>query len=95
MVSSFLLAFREGLEAALVIGIILAQLIKMDRKSLSKYVHFGVVFGFIVCAVGGYIVFSFFKEIEESSEVFLGGYMKLIAAGLIAYFLTVNINFFI
>jgi high-affinity iron transporter len=87
MSSSFFLAFREGLEAALVIGIILAQLVKINRKELSKYVYTGVICGCIVCAVGGYIVFSSFKETEESSEVFLEGYMRVIASGLIAYFI--------
>lgn len=41
MFSSLFLSFREGLEAALVVGIILAYLFQTGRKDLAKFVYFG------------------------------------------------------
>jgi high-affinity iron transporter len=41
MISSFLLALREGVEAALIIGIVLSVLRKLDRRDLSSTVAWG------------------------------------------------------
>jgi high-affinity Fe2+/Pb2+ permease len=38
MLASFLLSLREGLEAALIIGIVLGVLLKLKRTSLNKSV---------------------------------------------------------
>ena len=66
MLSSFFLSFREGLEAALIIGILLVQLVKIDRKEFSKYVLFGALFGLIVSAIGGYISFHALQGMGET-----------------------------
>lgn len=87
MLSSFFLSFREGLEAALIIGIILVQLVKIDRKELSKYVLFGALSGLIVSAVGGYISFNALQGMEEDVKELFEGWMQIVAAGLIAYFI--------
>jgi high-affinity iron transporter len=42
MIGQFLLAFREGLEAALITAIILAYLNRTDQKPLSRYIWLGV-----------------------------------------------------
>ena len=42
MISSFLIALREGLEAALVVGIVLVYLDRTGRSHLSKFVWTGV-----------------------------------------------------
>jgi hypothetical protein len=64
---------------------------KIDRKELSEYAYFGVLFSFIFCGVGRYMVFSSVKETEGTSELFLEGYMRVIAAGLVAYFFSLFI----
>ena len=87
MLSSFFLSFREGLEAALIIGILLVQLNKIERKELSKYVLLGALFGFIVSVIGGYISFHVFHGMGEASEALFEGWMRILAAGLIAYFI--------
>ncbi|KOO47070.1 FTR1 family iron permease [Priestia koreensis] len=87
MTSSLLLAFREGLEAFLVIGIILTQLAKVNKKSLSRFVYIGAALGLIVSIVVGTVSFNEAKELEEGSEELFEGIMMLVAAGLIAYFI--------
>ena len=42
MLSSFLIALREGVEAALVVGIILVYLARTGRAGLARYVWSGV-----------------------------------------------------
>ena len=87
MLSSLFLSFREGLEAALIIGIILAQLTKTNRKDLSSAVYIGAVAGLAVSLIGGFIGFNESKELEEASEEIFEGIMMFVASGLIAYFI--------
>ncbi|MBS4194658.1 FTR1 family iron permease [Lederbergia citri] len=87
MIDSLLLSLREGLEAALIIGIILAQLVRINRKGLTKFVYIGAILGFIVSAIGGIIGFNEAQEAAESSEELFEGIIMLLSAGLIAYFI--------
>ena len=42
MFSAFLIALREGVEASLVVGIILVYLSRTGRQQLAKFVWYGV-----------------------------------------------------
>ena len=42
MLSAFLIALREGVEAALVVGIILVYLSRTGRQHLARFVWYGV-----------------------------------------------------
>jgi len=87
MFTSMLLSFREGLEAALVIGIILVYLFQSDRKDLSKFVYSGALLGLLVSIAGGFIGFMEARKLgEEGGEIF-ENLMRILAAGLIAYFI--------
>jgi high-affinity iron transporter len=87
LLSTLFLSFREGLEAALIIGIILTHLVKIERKDLSKYVYLGIIVGVIGSLIGGFLGFSEAKEAAEGSEELFEGIMMLVASGLIAYFI--------
>ncbi|BCN31140.1 FTR1 family iron permease [Anaeromicropila herbilytica] len=87
MISSLFLSFREGLEAALIVGIILIYLHQSERKDLGKYVYYGAVLGLIVSIVGGFMGFREAKELGEEGEEIFENIMRLLASGLIAYFI--------
>ena len=55
MLASFLITFREGLEAFLIVGIILSYLAKLDAKRFNKYIYVGVVLGVVVSLGIAYI----------------------------------------
>ncbi len=48
MLASFLITFREGLEAFLLVGIILAYLRKLDASRHAKWIYLGVAGGLVV-----------------------------------------------
>ncbi len=87
MVSSLFLSFRESLEAALIIGIILTYLFQANRKDLTRFVYYGALLGTAVSLIGGLIGFREAQELGEEGEEIFGSIMMLLASGLIAYFI--------
>lgn len=86
MLSSLILSFREGLEAVLVVGIILTYLTQINKQKLAKYVYWGTMLGVLVGVIGGYIGFTEAKEMEEEGEELFEAIMMLVSSGLIGYF---------
>jgi high-affinity iron transporter len=67
MLPVFFLTLREGLEAALIVGIILAYLNRTERQEHIRIVWSGLVSALVLCAVVGGLIFQF-----------LGGYDPLV-----------------
>ncbi|MFV9510336.1 FTR1 family iron permease [Tepidibacillus sp. LV47] len=86
MFSSMFLSFREGLEAVLIVGIILTYLVQIKKENLSKYVYSGATIGIFISLIGGFIGFKEAQELEEAGEELFEGIMMLISSGLIGYF---------
>ncbi len=55
MLASFLITFREGLEAFLIVGIILSYLGKLNATKYNKYIYLGVTLGVIISLVIAFI----------------------------------------
>lgn len=53
MAAAFLLALREGLEAALIVGIMLATLRKLGYMSHARYVWLGTAAAVVVSLAAG------------------------------------------
>lgn len=85
MIDGFILALREGLEAALVIGIILVQLVEIQKKELTRVVILGVLVGFFACILGGGLLFFLLHGQEYSQNPIFEGLILLFSAAFIAY----------
>lgn len=57
MIPSFIITFREVLEAALVVGIVLSYLVRTRQTQYNNIVYLGVASG-IVASIIGAIVFA-------------------------------------
>ncbi|MBI4320545.1 MAG: DUF2318 domain-containing protein [Chloroflexi bacterium] len=70
MVESLVITLREGIEAALVVGIILAYLTKTGRNALNRYVYAGI----ILATVASLAVAGMFRllEIDPENEIMEG-----------------------
>ncbi len=55
MLASFLITFREGLEAFLIVGIILSYLNKLQARKFNKFIYLGVIMGIIISLFIAYI----------------------------------------
>lgn len=85
MGSSFLLMLREGLEAALIVAIVLAYLRTLGRKEEFKTVWAGVAGGVLVALVAGVAIFSAVGGLEGESEEIVEGVIAFTAAGVLTW----------
>lgn len=85
MLSTFLIALREGLEAALIVGILIAYVVKTNRKSLLTPIWTGVSLALASSfALGGFLTFTS-AELSERGEQFFAGTTSFLAVGLVTW----------
>lgn len=85
MLSGLIITLRETLEAALVVGIILAFLRKTDGFKYSKHVWYGVVLGIVLSGILAFIFQKYLGGFEGRNEEIYEGVMMFIAAGLLTW----------
>ena len=85
MLPTFLLSLREGLEAALIIGIVLGTVSKIRRKDLAPSVWMGVLSAVTVSILTAVILTTFGMSLEEEAEMIFEGITMLIAAGILTW----------
>lgn len=85
MAASFLLSLREGLEAALIIGVVLSALHKMNRSQLRPAVWRGAGAAIVLSFVAAFILIWIGAEFEGRAEEIFEGTAMLVAAGLLTW----------
>ena len=78
MLSALLLALREGVEAALVVGIVLVYLNRTGRRALTSYVWGGVMLA-VVASFAAAVLLDRWKVSEDGFE----GLLMLVASALV------------
>jgi len=79
MFPSFLITFREGLEAFLIVGIALAYLTKLNARHYHKYIYVGVFVGLVLSLV---IAVVFQIVIDQFSSAL---YQHYLMAGILIF----------
>jgi high-affinity iron transporter len=85
MITSILLSLREGLEAALIIGIVLGALRKTARADLNRPLWAGVLSAFIVSLLSALLLQAVDQELQGSAEQIFEGVTLLLAAGVLTW----------
>ena len=85
MLSSFLITFREGFEAFLVIGIIVTYLFKIGQKKYIRHVFFGLIAAIVLSIGLAYLVSLFLGKFEGKTEQIFEGSVMLVAAAVLTY----------
>jgi high-affinity iron transporter len=83
MLGQYLITFREVLEAALIISIILAYLRMSGKHSLSRYVWLGAAGATSISIIMGILIWIMYGELSESSMKLFEGVAALIAVGVL------------
>ncbi len=83
MFSTFIIALREGLEASLIVGILLAYLHKSERKSLRGALWTGVTLAVALSlGLGAFLTFTSHELPKHGEEVFAGT-LAVVAVALV------------
>jgi len=85
MLASFLLSLREGLEAALIIGIVLGVLLKIKRTELNGVVWRGVGLAVLLSFLAAIALNLLGMEFEGKGEEVFEGVAMLLAAGVLTW----------
>ena len=85
MFPSYLLSLREGIEAALIVGIVLGALRQMRRTDLSSAVWLGVISASILSLLAGVLLTVLGLSFEGKAEEIFEGITMLLAAGVLTW----------
>lgn len=80
MIAQLLLSFRESLEATLLVTIIFTYLQRMKRKSVVKYIWYGVSVAVIFSIGVGSMVWLLFGYLDEVTKTLFEGVASILAA---------------
>ncbi|MEN9216370.1 MAG: FTR1 family protein [Gloeomargarita sp. HHBFW_bins_162] len=90
LIPSFLVTLREGVEAALVVGIVLTVLGQTQRKDLYPWVGAGVAGGVGFSLIGGWLLvmgLQYLTQTRPRLQYGLEAGLELLAAGLLTWML--------
>jgi high-affinity iron transporter len=85
MGASFVIALREGIEAALIVSIVLAYLKQLGATDRSRLVWWGTAFAVLLSAAVGTGIFVAGAEFEGRAEEIFEGVVTLAAVGVLTW----------
>ena len=85
MLPSYILSLREGLEAALVIGIVLGALRQMQRRNLASAIWAGAGSAALLSLFTAVLLTRLGLELKDPGEAIFEGLTMLLAAGILTW----------
>lgn len=80
-----MITFRESLEAALIVSIIIAYLGKIRREDLKRYLYIGIGLAITVSVILGWGVIAFYGSLSKNAERIFEGVASITATIVLTY----------
>lgn len=85
MLATYLIGLREGLEAALIISILVAYLVRTDRRSALPWVWAGVAIA-VAMSVGVALILNLTSSVlSDTAEKLFAGVMSFVAVAMVTW----------
>ncbi len=84
MIGQLLIVLREGFEAALIISIIMAYIIKTGKSHLTRYVWYGVIASISISFFLGASIWIYYGTLSEATQVLFEGLAAWLAVGVLS-----------
>ncbi|WP_456697460.1 iron uptake transporter permease EfeU [Aeromicrobium sp. P5_D10] len=85
MLANFLIGLREGLEASLVVSILIAYLVKTNRRHDIKYIWFGIAAALALVIATFTVITIAVGSLPFRTQELVGGTLSIFAAGLVTW----------
>jgi len=85
MFSNFLIGLREGLEAALIVGILVAYLVKVRRTEHLRWIWTGVAIAVVVSLAFVLVLNITSNSLSDEAEEAFAGIMSLLTVGFLTW----------
>ncbi len=85
MLGNFLIGLREGLEASLIVSILIAYLVKSDRRREIRFVWWGVAAAIALVVVVFTIITLVFDQLSFKAQEIVGGSLSIIAVAMVTW----------
>src|ERR1700761_3694983 len=85
MLPTFVIGLREGLEAALIVGIVAAFLRRQGRRDLIRWVFIGVGTAVLVCVAAGVALHAYAKDLPQRQQEGLETVIGVLAVAMVTY----------
>ncbi|SDJ38265.1 high-affinity iron transporter [Frankineae bacterium MT45] len=85
MLPTFVIGLREGLEAALIVGIVAAFLRQRERRDLLRWVWIGVLSATVLCIGVGVALRIFSQNLPQRQQEGLETVIGLVAVAMVTY----------
>ncbi|SUO96260.1 iron uptake transporter permease EfeU [Suttonella ornithocola] len=85
MLVTFLIMLREGVEAALIVGIVASFLKQGGHSKLINRVWLGVILAVLLCLAVGWVMFTGTDALPKKQQGILAGTIALLAVAMLTY----------
>ncbi|MBT0773223.1 FTR1 family protein [Kineosporia sp. J2-2] len=85
MLPTFVIGLREGLEAALIVGIVAAFLTQRGRRDLLRWVYLGVATAVLLCVAAGIALELVSRELPQRRQEGLETVIGVFAVAMVSY----------